>query len=177
MKLLRVSLLFNFRASDRVGLYVNITSENLDTPHLYGAFVRLAPLTENRLWIQVGKIPQPFGAFPERWYPFANPLIGAPFMYSYVTSLRPDNRPPRCWASANARLVTICASITSNCPDSRRRDFAISPLSCFPQNLCSSCGKAVDRGPQTRESVVFGAFCTILEQRFICLLMGKSHIS
>lgn len=39
MKLLRVSLLFNFRASDRVGLYVNITSENLSTPHLYGAFV------------------------------------------------------------------------------------------------------------------------------------------
>ncbi len=93
MKLLRVSLLFNFRASDRVGLYVNITSENLDTPHLYGAFVRLAPLTENRLWIQAGKIPQPFGAFPERWYPFANPLIGSPFMYSYVTTLRPDNIP------------------------------------------------------------------------------------
>ena len=56
MKLLRVSLLFNFRASDRVGLYVNVTSENLDTPHLYGAFVRLAPLTENKLWIQAGKI-------------------------------------------------------------------------------------------------------------------------
>ena len=93
MKLLRVSLLFSFRASDRVGLYVNITSENLDTPHLYGAFVRLAPLTENKLWIQAGKIPQPFGAFPERWYPFANPLIGTPFMYSYVTSLRPDNIP------------------------------------------------------------------------------------
>ena len=93
MKLLRVSLLFNFRASDRVGLYVNITSENLDTPHLYGAFVRLAPLTENRLWIQAGKIPQPFGASPERWYPFANPLIGSPLMYSYVTTLRPDNIP------------------------------------------------------------------------------------
>ena len=93
LKLLRVSLLFNFRASDRVGLYVNITSENLDAPHLYGAFVRLAPLTDNKLWIQAGKIPQPFGAFPERWYPFANPLIGDPFMYSYVTSLRPDNIP------------------------------------------------------------------------------------
>ena len=93
MKLLRISLLFNFRASDRVGLYVNVTSENLSTPHLYGAFVRLAPLTENKLWIQAGKIPQPFGAFPERWYPFANPLIGDPFMYSYVTSLRPDNIP------------------------------------------------------------------------------------
>jgi hypothetical protein len=93
MKLLRVSLLFNFRASDRIGLYVNLTSENLGTPHLYGAFVRLAPLGNKKLWIQAGKIPQPFGAFPERWYPFANPLIGDPFMYSYVTSLRPDNIP------------------------------------------------------------------------------------
>lgn len=55
--------------------------------------MRLAPMTENKLWIQAGKIPQPFGAFPERWYPFANPLIGNPFMYSYVTSLRPDNIP------------------------------------------------------------------------------------
>ena len=80
LRLLRVSLLFNFRPSDRVGLYVNLTSENGGTPHLYGAFVRLAPFEDTNFWIQAGKIPQAFGAFPERWYPFANSLIGYPLM-------------------------------------------------------------------------------------------------
>jgi hypothetical protein len=93
LKLLRVSLLFNFQASERVGLYVNLTSENGGSPHLYGAFVRLAPFSDQRFWIQAGKIPQAFGAFPERWYPFANPLVGNPLMYSYLTSLQPYSVP------------------------------------------------------------------------------------
>ena len=93
LRLLRVSLLFNFRPSERVGLYVNLTSENGGTPHLYGAFVRLAPFEDTSFWIQAGKIPQAFGAFPERWYPFANSLIGYPLMYSYLTSLQPNSVP------------------------------------------------------------------------------------
>ncbi len=93
LQLLRVSLLFNFRVSDRVGLYLNFTSENADTPHVYGAFVRLAPWGGKKLWFQAGKIPPAFGAFPERWYPAANPLVGDPLMYSYETSLRADNIP------------------------------------------------------------------------------------
>ena len=93
LKLLRVSLLFNFQASDRVGLYVNLTSENGGSPHLYGGFVRLAPFSDKNFWVQAGKIPQAFGAFPERWYPFINPLIGNPLMYSYLTSLQARNVP------------------------------------------------------------------------------------
>ena len=92
-KLLRLSLLFNFQASERVGLYVNLTSENGGTPRLYGAFVRLAPFSNQSFWVQAGKIPQAFGAFPERWYPFVNPLIGDPLMYSYLTSLQPYGVP------------------------------------------------------------------------------------
>lgn len=93
LKLLRLSLLFNFEASERVGLYVNLTSENGGSPHLYGAFVRLAPFRDSNFRVQAGKIPQAFGAFPERWYPFANPLVGNPLMYSYLTALQPFSVP------------------------------------------------------------------------------------
>jgi hypothetical protein len=92
-RLLRISLLFSFRPSERLGVYVNLTSENADRPFLYGAFVRLAPWGGEKLWLQAGRIPPPFGAFPERWYAAANPLIGYPLLYHHATSLRADNLP------------------------------------------------------------------------------------
>jgi len=92
-RLLRASLTFSFRPSTRVGVYINLTSENADRPLLYGAFVRLSPWGDERLWLQAGRIPPAFGTFPERWYAAANPLIGYPLLYQHATTLRSDNIP------------------------------------------------------------------------------------
>ena len=43
--------------------------------------------------MQVGRIPPVFGAFGRRAYGVDNPLIGQPFIYQYLTSLRSDSLP------------------------------------------------------------------------------------
>jgi len=70
-----------------------VVSENLDAPRVRGLYLRLRPLRDHDLDLQAGRIPPVFGSFARRSYSAANPLIGLPLGYQYLTTLRADAAP------------------------------------------------------------------------------------
>lgn len=58
-----------------------------------GAYFLFSRLVPADLYLELGKVPSPFGTFAERSYPDKNPLIGIPLMYFYHTTLRKDVLP------------------------------------------------------------------------------------
>jgi hypothetical protein len=93
LRLFRLSLLGELRAGRHLALLGELRSENLDGPQAYGLYLRVRPLPERPLDIQIGRIPPVFGAFARRRYGQDNPLIGAPLAYQYLTTVRPDAIP------------------------------------------------------------------------------------
>jgi hypothetical protein len=69
--------------------------ENRDQPRVHALYVRLRPWQDRAFDLQVGRIPPTFGAFARRPYATgaANPVIGYPLAYQYLTSLRADALP------------------------------------------------------------------------------------
>jgi hypothetical protein len=59
----------------------------------YAYYARVQPWKDAPVWIQAGRVPPVFGTFARRAYPSANPLIGEPLVYQYLTSVRHDAFP------------------------------------------------------------------------------------
>jgi hypothetical protein len=101
MRLLRLRLLASLRLGDQVAVLAEGRVDNGDGAALSAFYLRVRPLRDRALDIQLGRIPPVFGSYPRRTYGLDNPLIGSPLVYQYLTSLRADALP----ASADDLLV------------------------------------------------------------------------
>lgn len=93
LRMVRVDVNATVRANRFLSVLAEIRSENGESPHPYGVYVRLRPWPKRAFDIQAGRIPPTFGAFGRRTYANDNILIGYPLAYQYLTSLRPDAVP------------------------------------------------------------------------------------
>jgi hypothetical protein len=76
-----------------LALLGEVRTENLDEVRLYAFYLRWRPLAGHDFDVQAGLIPPVFGAFSRRPYGSANPLVGYPLAYQYLTTLRTDAVP------------------------------------------------------------------------------------
>jgi hypothetical protein len=90
LRLLWLSLSAELRLGARAGVLAEVVSENLEAPRVRGAYLRVRPFRDRAFDLQAGRIPPVFGAFARRSYGSANPLIGLPLGYQYLTTLRTD---------------------------------------------------------------------------------------
>jgi hypothetical protein len=93
LRMLRLALMASVKAGNHVTFLAELRSENGDRPEPYGVYVRIRPWTGRQFDVQIGRVPPTFGAFPRRSYAADNPLVGFPFAYQYLTSLRADALP------------------------------------------------------------------------------------
>src|SRR5215204_291324 len=94
LRMFRVSLAAMWRPTARLAFLAEVRSEDLKEVIPYALYVRVRPFKRHAFDIQAGRIPPVFGAFGRRGYGVdANPLIGYPLVYQYLTSLRPDAIP------------------------------------------------------------------------------------
>ena len=94
LRMFRVSLAGMWRPASRLAFLTELRSEDAQQVIPYAMYVRVRPFAGRALWVQAGRIPPVFGAFGRRTYAAdANPLIGYPLAYQYLTSLRPDAVP------------------------------------------------------------------------------------
>lgn len=93
LRLLRIRLFGEWRASDRLSLVGELRTENTDAISAAALYVRWRPSTTHDLFVQVGRIPPVFGSFGLHAYGRDNLVIGQPLAYQYLTSLRPDALP------------------------------------------------------------------------------------
>ncbi len=93
LRLARVRLLAEWRATGRVSFLGEVRTEDGDGAEAAAAYVRIRPWPDRALTIQAGRIPPVIGAFPRRAYGRDNALLGTPLAYQYLTSLRPDAVP------------------------------------------------------------------------------------
>ena len=83
----------SLRIAPRAALLAEGRMDNGEGPMVSALYLRIRPLARWPLDVQAGRIPPVFGAFARRAYGTDNPLIGQPFIYQYLTSLRPDSLP------------------------------------------------------------------------------------
>jgi hypothetical protein len=93
LRMVRAGLNASVRLTSRLSLLSEVRLENADAPQLYGLYLRVRPFPRHDFDIQIGRVPETFGAFPRRTYSSDNPLIGYPLAYQYLLSLRPDAVP------------------------------------------------------------------------------------
>jgi hypothetical protein len=94
LRMFRVSLAGMWRPASRLAFVGELRSEDAQRVVPYALYVRVRPFADRAFFIQAGRIPPVFGAFGRRTYTTdANPLIGYPLAYQYLTSLRPDAIP------------------------------------------------------------------------------------
>lgn len=77
----------------QVSALAEIRTDDFARLDLAAAYVRVRPVREVPLDIQIGRIPPVFGAFGRRAYQSDRLLIGYPLGYQYLTSLRSDALP------------------------------------------------------------------------------------
>ena len=95
LRMFRVSLSGMWTPAPRIALLGELRSEDAQRVIPYALYVRLRPIAGRALFVQAGRIPPVFGAFGRRVYggADANPLIGYPLAYQYLTTVRPDAIP------------------------------------------------------------------------------------
>jgi hypothetical protein len=94
LRMFRVSLAGMWRAGSRVAFLGELRSEDAQRVIPYALYARVRPFAGRAFFVQAGRIPPVFGAFARRTYGAdANPLIGYPLAYQYLTSVRPDAIP------------------------------------------------------------------------------------
>jgi len=89
----RLRLFGEWRIAPALSLVAEVRLDNgvgLDASAWY---LRWRPWRTWNLDIQAGRIPPVFGTFGRRAYGRDNPVFGAPLVYQYLTSLRPDALP------------------------------------------------------------------------------------
>ena len=94
LRMLRASLSAMWRPAEPIAFVGELRSEDLQRVVPFALYVRVRPFRGRAFDIQAGRIPPVFGAFARRTYGAdANPLIGYPLAYQYLTSLRPNAIP------------------------------------------------------------------------------------
>ena len=93
LRLIRLGLTAEVRATDRFQVLADLRTENGETPEPYALYLRVRPWPARELDVQIGRIPPTFGAFSRRSYETDNPLIGYPLAYQYLTTIRSDALP------------------------------------------------------------------------------------
>src|SRR3989304_226606 len=78
LRLFRLNLGLELRASEKFSLLTEIRSDNLDAPRPYALYVRFRPWRERAFAVQAGRGPPVFGAFLRRRYAYDNPPIRYP---------------------------------------------------------------------------------------------------
>lgn len=92
-ELVRLRMDASLRLGPRAALLAEGRIDNGGGPSLSAAYLRVRPFAGHAFDVQLGRIPPAFGAFGRRAYGMDNPLIGQPFIYQYLTSLRSDSLP------------------------------------------------------------------------------------
>jgi hypothetical protein len=92
-ELVRLRMDASLRLGPRAALLLEGRMDNGGGPSLSAAYLRVRPFEGHAFDVQMGRIPPVFGAFGRRAYGVDNPLIGLPFIYQYLTSLRSDSLP------------------------------------------------------------------------------------
>jgi hypothetical protein len=77
----------------QVSVLAEVRTDDFARIDIAAAYVRVRPVRETPLDIQIGRIPPVFGAFGRRAYQSDRLLIGYPLGYQYLTSLRSDALP------------------------------------------------------------------------------------
>ena len=93
LRLWRFGLAVEVQLAPGTALLAELRSDNLSTPRLYAAYLRLRPWSHRNLDVQAGLVPPVFGAYPRRRYAYDNPLPSQPLAYQYLTALRADAVP------------------------------------------------------------------------------------
>ena len=94
LRMFRVSLAGMWQPAARLAFLTELRSEDAQRVIPYALYARVRPFGGRAFFVQAGRIPPVFGAFGRRTYGAdANPLIGYPLAYQYLTSLRPDAVP------------------------------------------------------------------------------------
>ena len=113
LRMFRVSLTGMWQTGSRLALLGELRSEDVQRVVPYALYARIRPFAGRSFFVQAGRIPPVFGAFGRRTYGAdANPLIGYPLAYQYLTSLRPDAVP----ASADDLLAMRARGWRSSFP-------------------------------------------------------------
>jgi len=90
------------QAGQRLEVFSQLVLRDATTPYVDGAYVMFTPGPTRDLHLLAGKVPWAIGTYAPRTYSNRNPLIGAPLMYQYHTTLVWYLIPP----SADALLAT-----------------------------------------------------------------------
>lgn len=85
---LRTRLFVDAGIDEHIAVYTQILFDNGDLS-LYGAYVKFSDVLGQNLNAHIGLIPTTVGTFGRRAYSDKNPLIGAPLVYTYHTTLNP----------------------------------------------------------------------------------------
>jgi hypothetical protein len=74
-------------AGERLHVFAQVVLRDASMPYVDGAYAMYTPWSTRDVHLLAGKIAWPIGAYAPRTYSNKNPLIGAPLMYQYHSSL------------------------------------------------------------------------------------------
>ena len=89
----RLRLFVEGKAGDQFDVFTQLMLNDATNPYVFGAYVSFTPDPQRDLHVVAGKIPSVLGTYAHRTYSNKNPLIGAPLLYQYHTTLRMDQIP------------------------------------------------------------------------------------
>ncbi len=75
------------RASERIQIHTQVVLRDAVAPYVDGAYALFTPSPGRDLHVLAGKVPWAIGTWAPRTYSNRNPLIGAPLMYQYHSTL------------------------------------------------------------------------------------------
>lgn len=82
-----------FRAARPIDVLAQVRTDGLSQARLAALYVRIRPWRDQDIDVQAGRVPTAFGLFGRNGYGGDSPLIGRPFAYGYLLSLRRDAAP------------------------------------------------------------------------------------
>ena len=80
-------LFLDARAGDRVQVFTQLVLRDASGIYVDGAYLTFTPDADRDLHLLLGKLPWAIGSYAPRTYSNRNPLMGAPLMYQYHTTL------------------------------------------------------------------------------------------
>lgn len=75
------------KVNDQLEIYSQVVLRDATSPYVDGAYLQYSPSSGRDIHVLAGKVPWPIGTYAPRTYSNRNPLIGAPLMYQYHTTL------------------------------------------------------------------------------------------
>ena len=75
------------QVNGRLQIFTQVVVRDVTAPYLDGAYLSFTPSPERDMHVLAGKLPWAIGTYAPRTYSDKNPLIAAPLMYQYHTTL------------------------------------------------------------------------------------------